>query len=38
MYTCPNENAVGFYEKIGMKRTDELMMYKHLEWTGFTVE
>lgn len=38
MYTCPNENAVGFYEKIGMKRTDDMMMYNHVEWTDFTVK
>lgn len=38
VYTCPNERAVPFYEKIGMKRTDELMMYNHVEWTDFTVE
>lgn len=37
MYTCPNENAVGFYEKIGMKKTDGLMVYNHVEWTNFTV-
>lgn len=38
MYTCPNENAVGFYEKIGMKKTDGIMIYNHVEWTDFTVE
>ena len=38
MYTCPNERAVGFYEKIGMKRTDGVMVYDHVEWTDFTVE
>ena len=38
MYTCPNERAVGFYEKIGMKRTDGVMVCDHIEWTDFTVE
>lgn len=38
VYTCPNENAVPFYEKIGMTRTDDMMMYNRVEWTDFTVE
>ena len=38
VYTCPNENAVGFYEKLGMCRTDDMMMYNHVDWTEFTVE
>ena len=27
MYTCANESAVPFYEKIGMKRPDDVMVY-----------
>ena len=27
-----------FYEKLGMKRADDVMQYNHIEWTGFTVE
>ena len=38
MYTCANENAVGFYEKIGMTRPDDMMVYNHVEWTNFVVE
>lgn len=38
MYTCANENAVPFYEKIGMKRPDDMMVYNRVEWTDFTVE
>lgn len=38
MYTCANENAVPFYEKIGMTKPDDIMMYNHVEWTSFTVE
>ena len=38
MYTCPNEKAIPFYEKIGMKKTDELMEYNHISWSNFTVE
>lgn len=38
MYTCVNENAVPFYEKIGMTVPDDVMVYNHIEWTDFTVE
>ena len=38
VYTCPNENAVGFYEKLGMSRTDDMMIYNHVDWTDWTVE
>ena len=26
-----------FYEKLGMKRTNDVMQYNHIEWTKFTV-
>ena len=38
MYTCANENATGFYEKLGMKKPDDIYMYNQVEWTSFTVE
>ncbi len=38
MYTCANENAVPFYEKIGMTKPNDVMVYDHIEWTNFTVE
>lgn len=38
MYTCVNENAVGFYEKLGMTKPNDVMVYNHVEWTDFTVE
>lgn len=38
MYTCANENAVGFYEKLGMTRPDDIYMLNRVEWTDFTVE
>ena len=37
MYTCVNENAIPFYEKIGMSRPDDVMVYNKIEWTDFTV-
>lgn len=38
MYTCANENAVPFYEKIGMKFSGDIMEYNKMPWTSFTVE
>lgn len=38
VYLIANENAVPFYEKLGMKRADEVMKYNHIEWTEFTVQ
>lgn len=37
MYTCVNENAIPFYEKIGMRKPDDVMVYNHVEWTDFVV-
>ncbi len=38
MYTCANEGAIPFYEKLGMTRPQDVMVYDHIEWTNFTVE
>ena len=38
MYTCANENAVGFYKKLGMTQPDDIYMLNKVEWTDFTVE
>ena len=38
MYTCANENAVGFYEKLGMTRPQDMMSYNKIEWTDFVIE
>ncbi len=37
VYLIANEKAVPFYEKLGMKKADEVMKYNHIEWTAFTV-
>ena len=37
VYTCANENAVGFYEKLGMRQADDVMVYNRVQWTDFTV-
>ena len=38
MYTCANENAIPFYEKIGMTKAKDIMQYDKMPWTDFTVE
>ena len=38
VYLIANEDAVGFYEKIGMKRADDVMKYNHIEWTEWKKE
>ena len=38
VYLIANENAVGFYEKLGMKKSTDVMQYNKIEWTDFTVE
>ena len=38
IYLIANENAIPFYEKLGMKKADDVMQYNHIEWTEFTVQ
>ena len=38
MYTCYNENAYGFYEKLGMRKPSDVVVLNRAEWTDFTVE
>lgn len=38
VYLISNENTVGFYEKLGMKKSDDVMQYNKIEWTKFVVE
>ena len=38
VYLIANEDAIPFYEKIGMKLSDDVMQYNKIEWTNFTVE
>lgn len=38
VYLIANEDAIPFYEKLGMKKSDEVMQYNKIEWTEFTVE
>ena len=38
MYTCYNENACGFYEKLGMRKPNDVVVLNNVEWTDFSVE
>ena len=38
VYLIANEQAVSFYEKLGMKKADDVMTYNHIEWTEFRVK
>ena len=38
MYTRFNENAYGFYEKLGMHKPDDVVVLNRAEWTDFTVQ
>lgn len=37
MYACINESAIGFYEKMGMVKSDDVMCLNEIEWTDFNV-
>ncbi|MBO4406869.1 MAG: GNAT family N-acetyltransferase [Clostridia bacterium] len=37
VYLVANEGAVPFYEKLGMKKAGDVMVYDRVEWTDFTV-
>lgn len=38
VYLIANDNAIPFYEKLGMEKADDVMQYNKIEWTPFTVE
>lgn len=38
IYLVANEDAIPFYEKLGMTKSDEVMEYNHVDWTSFKVE
>ncbi len=38
IYLVANENAIPFYEKLGMKKAEDVMQYNNIEWTSFTVQ
>ena len=38
VYLIANDNAIGFYEKLVMKKSVDVMQYNKIEWTNFVVE
>ena len=38
VYLIANDNAIPFYEKLGMRKSEDVMEYNHTEWTYFVVE
>ena len=38
VYLIANEDAIPFYESIGMEKANDVMSYCHNEWTCFTVK
>ena len=38
VYLIANENAIPFYEKLGMKKSVDVMQYNKIDWTEFVVE
>lgn len=38
VYLIANENAIPFYEALGMKKANSVMQYNKIDWTEFTVE
>ncbi|MGL5540616.1 MAG: GNAT family N-acetyltransferase [Erysipelotrichaceae bacterium] len=38
VYLVANKDAIPFYEKIGMEKSNSVMQYCKVEWTEFTVE
>lgn len=37
VYLIANENAISFYEKLGMEKSVDVMQYSKIEWTDFVV-
>ena len=38
VYLIANDKALPFYEKLGMKKSTDVMEYCKIDWTEFTVE
>ena len=38
VYLIANENAIPFYEKLGLKKSVDVMQYNKIDWTEFVVE
>ena len=38
VYLVANRDAIPFYEKIGMRKADDVMQYNNVDWTEWTVK
>ena len=38
VYLVANPNAVGFYEKLGMKKSTDVMEYNRVDWSEFVIK
>ena len=38
LYLVANSDATGFYEKIGLKKSSDVMEFNQVEWTNFVVK
>lgn len=38
IYLCANHDAIPFYEKLGMRKSEDIMEYNHVLWTDFVVK
>ena len=38
VYLIANEDAIGFYKKIGMEKANDVMQYNKIDWTFFEVK
>ena len=38
VYLVANKKAVPFYERLGMKKSKDVMQYNHIEWTECAVQ
>lgn len=38
VYLVANEKAIPFYEKLGMKKAEDVMEYNHIAWTPYKVK
>ena len=38
VYLIANEDAIPFYEKLGMKKSTDVMQYNKIQWTEFVVQ
>ena len=38
IYLVANDKAIPFYEKLGMKKADDVMQFNHIDWTEWTIK